>query len=66
MAGGDKWVYIFPKGISPKVNVKAQLEFELAYLKAIIKHFSHYTTCTLPHRRMRKKKRERERERVNL
>ena len=26
-----KRVYIFPEGISPKVNVIARLEFELAY-----------------------------------
>ena len=30
MGKGDKWVHTFPKGISPKVNVIARLEFELA------------------------------------
>ena len=27
----DKWVHTFPKGICPKVNVIARLEYELAY-----------------------------------
>ena len=30
ISGGDKEVHIFPKGISPKNNVMARLEFELA------------------------------------
>ena len=29
----DKRVHTFPKGISPKVNVIARLEFELIYFK---------------------------------
>ena len=28
---GDKGVHAFPKGISPQVNIIAQLEFEPAY-----------------------------------
>ena len=43
----DKGVYAFPKSISPKVNVIAWLELELTYYKAIVLHFSHYTTGTL-------------------
>ena len=34
----------FPKSISPKVNVIARLEFELAYYDVIVQHFSHYAT----------------------
>ena len=41
---GDKRVHTIPKGISPKVNALAWLEFELAYLTAIIWHFNHYAT----------------------
>ena len=33
----------FPAGISPNVNLKAQLEFELAYVEATVQHVSHYT-----------------------
>ena len=40
--GEDKRVYTFPKGISPKVNVIAQLEFELAYFEAAVQRYSHY------------------------
>ena len=36
-------VYIFPKNISPKVNVIVRLEFEFAYFKATVQYFSHYT-----------------------
>ena len=35
-------VYTFPKGIGPKVNMIAQLEFELAYYDSVV----HYTTRT--------------------
>ena len=31
MAGGSKGVHAFSKGIRPKVNIIARLEFELAY-----------------------------------
>ena len=31
IAGGDKKVHSFSKGISPKMNVIVQLEFEFAY-----------------------------------
>ena len=47
MAGGDKEVHIFPKGISPKVNVIVRLEFELA----VVQYFSYYAIV----RRERKK-----------
>ena len=46
---GNKGVYTIPKGINPKMNVIAWLEFELAYFKASIQHFSHYTMGTSPH-----------------
>ena len=44
VGGGIREFNIFPKGISPKVNVIAQLEFELIYLEAAVQHFNHYTT----------------------
>ena len=31
-----KGVHAFPKGISPKVNIKVQLEFELAYYDVLM------------------------------
>ena len=40
-------VHTFPKGICPKVNVIAQLEFELGYYDSTVQHFSYYTTRTL-------------------
>ena len=33
------------KGISPKMNVIVQLEFELVYYDVTVQHFSHYTTA---------------------
>ena len=43
------WVVsTFSKGIRPKVNVIAELEFELAYYNVPIKHVSHYAQET-PH-----------------
>ena len=44
----DKGDHIFVNGFSPKVNVIARLGFELAYLEAIVKHFSFYTRGTPP------------------
>ena len=40
---GDKGVCMFLKGISPKVNIKAQLEFELTYNDDFVQHVNHYT-----------------------
>ena len=40
----DKAVLTFPKGICPKVNVIAWLEFELAYCVYAVQRFYHYTT----------------------
>ena len=42
--GKDKGVHTFPKGICPKVNVIARLEFELAYNDSAVRRFNHYTT----------------------
>ena len=42
----DKVFHSFPNGISPKVNVIARLEFELAYYVVTVQHFSHYTMKT--------------------
>ena len=44
----DKGVNIFPKGICPKVNVRARLEYELVYYDSTIHRFNHYTTRTPP------------------
>ena len=41
-----KGFYTFRKGISPKMNVIVQLEFELAHFEAAVQHFSHCTTGT--------------------
>ena len=42
----DKGVHTFPKGICPKVNVIARLEYELTYYDSAIHRFNHYTTRT--------------------
>ena len=34
--GGDKGLHTFSIGISPKVNVTTQLEFELGYVEAVV------------------------------
>ena len=44
----DKGIHTFPKGICPKVNVKARLEYELAYYDSAVHRFNHYTTRTPP------------------
>ena len=44
----DKGVHSFPKGIFPKVNVIARLEFELAYYDSAVLRFNHYTTWIPP------------------
>ena len=46
IAGGNKGVHTFPKAICSKVNVIAQLVFELANFEAAVKHFSHYALGT--------------------
>ena len=42
-------VHTFPHGISLKVNVIAQLEFEQAYFEAAIHYISHYATGISPY-----------------
>ena len=37
-------IHTFPKDINPKVKIMAWLEFELAFLKAAVDHFSRYAT----------------------
>ena len=44
----DKGVHTFPKGICPKVNVIARLEYKLAYYDSAVRRFNHYTTRTPP------------------
>ena len=46
----DKGVHAFPKGISLKVNVMAQLGFEFAYSKAAVQLFNHYSMEISPRR----------------
>ena len=38
---GNMGYNTFPRGINPKVNIMAQLEFELAYLEGVVQHFSY-------------------------
>ena len=42
----DKGTHTFSKGICPKVNVMAQLYFELTYYESAVQRFNHYTTKT--------------------
>ena len=44
----NKRVHSFLKGISPKVNTVALLEFELAYKNPAVQHLNNYTTG-IPH-----------------
>ena len=39
----DTGFHTFPKGICPKVNVIARLEYELAYYDSAVHRFNHYT-----------------------
>ena len=41
-----KEVHTFPKGICPKVNAIARLEYELAHYDSAVHRFNHYTTRT--------------------
>ena len=40
------WANTFPRGICPKVNVIARLEYELAYYDSAVHRFNNYTTRT--------------------
>ena len=44
----DKGVHTFPKGICPKVNVIAWLEFKLAYYDSAVHRSNYYSTRTPP------------------
>ena len=44
IAGKDKEVHGFAKGISTKVNVTVQLEFEIAYYDVAFQEVNHYAT----------------------
>ena len=45
----DKGAFIpSPKGIYPKMNLVAWLEFELAYYNSAVQHFNNYTTMSSP------------------
>ena len=46
ISGRINGIHTFPKGICPKVNVIARLEFELAYYDFAVHRFNHYTTRT--------------------
>ena len=39
-------VYTFPEGVCPKMNVIAQMEFELAYYDSAVHRFEYFTTRT--------------------
>ena len=43
-----KGFHIFPEGICPKVDITAQLEFELAFYDVADRHVSYYAT-EIPH-----------------
>ena len=43
---GDKGVHAFPKRINLKINVIAQLEFELAYFDSTDRNVNHYLAET--------------------
>ena len=49
LADGDKSVYAFPKGIRTKVNIIAQLEFELTCQDDEVQHVRYYATETPPY-----------------
>ena len=42
----DKGVHTFPKGICPKVDVIARLEYKLAYYDSAVHRFNQYITWT--------------------
>ena len=44
VAGGGEDFHSFPKCISLRVNVIAQLEFELTYFDVVVQYVNHYTT----------------------
>ena len=44
----DKGVHAFTKGICPKVNEIARLEFELAYYDCVVRRFDHYSMRIFP------------------
>ena len=46
--GEEGEIHILPKGINPKGNVIAWLEFELAYYDIAVEQVSHYNPGTLP------------------
>ena len=46
IAGEDKGIYAFPKGISPKVKLSARLKFELAYYDVTVHHVRYHTIET--------------------
>ena len=48
----DTGVHTFPKGICPKVNVIARLEFELVNYNSAVHCFNHYTTRTPPNSKL--------------
>ena len=57
----DKEVHTFPKGICPKVNVIARLEFEFANYDSVVHQFNHYATRAKSKRERGERERERNR-----
>ena len=43
----DERVHAFRRGICPKVNITAQIEFELAYYDSAVQRFNHYTALEI-------------------
>ena len=41
IAGGEKGVLTFPKGISPKIKLIVWLELELANFDAVVQHYTY-------------------------
>ena len=46
----DKEIHTFPKGINPKVNIIARLEYKPPYYDSAVHQFNHYTKRTPSHR----------------
>ena len=57
-------VHTFPKGICPKVNVIARLEYELTYNDSAVHRFNHYTTRTPPQKVSKEEKRRQKKKKI--
>ena len=48
LVGVDKEIHSFSNGLCPKVNVMAQMKYELAYYDIAVQYVSHSTTGPPP------------------